>query len=117
MIEQFFIRGSNNIITLGLREDNELVTDLEPTEILIDIQGATVLRREPIGQGVTFNAGVLEINPGQFTEQELEPIKDGVRYRVRILLIAPLEPNGLVWGGNDAPQKLFFTFSTAPTPE
>ena len=106
-----FIKGSNNIISLSLQEDNEDIASV-PTGIDIFI-GDVQITRSPDGNGVTYTAGVVDINPGLLTE-DLTSLVAGNQYRVYVTITTAQDVQGVVFGGDDSDDKLYFNVSDAP---
>jgi hypothetical protein len=109
----YFVRGSDNIITMTLTEDGSAIAS-SPTEISIDI-GDVTITRTPDGNGVSFAAGVLEITPGDLTETAaLATLVAGQIYPVLITIKTAGDLNGVVFGAADSINKQWFEISDLP---
>jgi len=113
----YFVRNSDNVITLSLTENDSVISS-NATEIVIKMyqgyssQVALTITRTPDGDGVTYSAGVLEVEPSGLTET-LTTLVDGRVYSVTVLIKTVLEPDGVLFGGADSDDKMFWHVSTA----
>ena len=105
VLDEYFIKGSDNKITLTLREDAVAISET-PTELAIYIGDdpnnpvVTMTRAAPIGDGVSYAAGVVEITPADLTET-LADLIPGSKHRVFIVVKTSADPNGVVFGQDD----------------
>ena len=107
----YFIRGSDNIISMTLTEDGDPIAT-SPTEINVVFGGITITRT-PDGNGISFSGGVLEITPGDLTE-DFSGLISGKLYPVEVVIKGPGDLNGVVFGGTDSINKQFFLIDDNP---
>lgn len=116
-ITEAFIKGSNNLITLTLTEDDvPISTDWTELAILIynphtGILVSTITRTSS-SDGVIFSGGILTINPGLMTELLTELVAERL-YRVKIRIKDAGHQVGVWFGDEDSKDRLYFIV-TAP---
>ena len=116
-ITERLIKGSDNIISLTLTEDGSAIASTA-TEIVIKLyqghglQSALTITRTPTGDGITFVSGLLEITPSDLTE-DLSVLVHGRVYRAIITVKTVGEPDGVVFGGADSENKIYFHITQA----
>ena len=115
-LTEYFIKGSDNGVVVTLTEDSSAISTTA-TEINVVMYKAwsaqpalTITRTTFPENGVAFNSGVLTITPGDLTE-DTSVLTDGHVYRVVITVESAGETNGVVYGGDDSSDKLWFLVS------
>lgn len=112
-----FIKGSDNIISKVLTEDEEAI-NVAWTEIEIAFigQGVTqaLITRTSDGDGISFASGVLEITPGALTE-DLSALAVGRIYNVVATVKTASDIYGVSYGREDSDNKLYMMVSEVPS--
>ena len=114
-ITEHLVANSDNTITLGLTENS---APIATAWTLLQVAfGGVLLSRTVNENGITFNAGTLDIIPGSFTTAEKADIDALVKpelYRAYVTVYADTEPSGVVFGASDSENKLYL-YVTDPT--
>lgn len=110
VVTEYFIRGSDNILRLTLLEaSSPLAGQWSQVEIRF---GNVVITRTSQINGITFDAGVLSIQPAALTE-DVSGLIDGVLYPVQIEVQSGTSVGGSHWGLIDSDDELMFQIATA----
>jgi hypothetical protein len=110
-----FIRGSNNLIELILTEDDDPILGVWNT-VRIHIGRPSVEiweRNSPGGDGITFDSGVLAINPGLLLPGESDDLDEDL-YPLWITVESSADVQGVDFGAPDSEDQFFFQVTDRP---
>ncbi len=116
-VAEKFVIGSNNLVSLVLTENDTPIENLpnasEVTTYIGEI--VTIIRTNNDLDGVDYSqgGGLIVFNPGKIPETAINDLKNQ-RYRVKILVKDGLNPEGVLFGGKDSVDKLYFDVSRLP---
>ena len=106
-IEETFIRGSDNKMTIDLGEAGVPIPDAF-TQIDLHI-GPLTITRTTNENGISLASGKLEITPGDMVAGDnLDQLPNGPHVTY-IRVITPTETNGVWWGAADSDNRIQIT--------
>ena len=111
-VTERFIKGSDNVITLTLTENDAAIV-VTWLQVDIYIGDGVVISRTTESGGVGFANGILTITPSGLTE-DLSGLLVGKLYRVYIKVSDANSTDGSYFGADDSANKLFFEISDPP---
>lgn len=112
MSTDYFVKGSENEITLNLKEDGVLISGpWTAVDIYIGNDGF-VINRTSNASGINLTNGVLRITPALLSES-LTILIAGALLQVWVRVKTAAQPNGVYFGADDS-GPFYFLISDPP---